>query len=323
MALAGTSRQCRGRPRHPAFDAGGITLKAAVIDRQVILAKAGSMVPSMRDLYVVLVVVAMAACSPARRPDGSGGVDASGQSDAPESTGDGSVSGEMSYVYAHSSSTLYKIDPDTLAVTRIADFGWPAPVGSDQMTDLAIDKTGRMIGVSFGSVYTVDPMTAQCTLLSSSLGGSFNGVSFVPAAMVGATGDDVLVGTRNSDGLVFRIDPMTGAATQVGDMGAQFQSSGDLVAVAGFGTVQTTLGAASDVLVKLDPITFTAHQVGTTSTGFNQIWGVAFWKGKIFGFSQTGQFVVIDATTGVGTLVQSNGPAWWGAAVTTLAPVIQ
>ena len=44
---------------------------------------------------------------------------------------------------------------------------------------------------------------------------------------LGQTGDDILVGTRNSDGKVFRVDPMTGQITQVGDMGASYSSSGD------------------------------------------------------------------------------------------------
>jgi hypothetical protein len=179
-----------------------------------------------------------------------------------------------------------------------------------------------MIGVSFGSVYQVDPMTAQTTRLSTGLTGEFNGLSFVPADMLGLTGDDVLIGTRNEDGVVSRIDPMTGQVTVVGNMGAQFQSSGDLVAIAGFGTVQTTLGAPWDMLSRLAPLTFQATPA-PNSTGVGQIWGIAFWKGKVFGFTRNGQFVTIDPNTGLAQVVQSNGPEWWGAAVITTAPVIQ
>jgi hypothetical protein len=92
--------------------------------------------------------------------------------------------------------------------------------------------------------------------------------------------------------------------------------------VKNFGTVQTTLGAPWDVLTQLAPMTF-AGQPAPASTGFGQIWGVAFWKGTVFGFTQTGQFVTINPNTGVATLVQSGGPAWWGAAVITSAPIIQ
>lgn len=262
-----------------------------------------------------LLLVALSACAPPTiegndSPSPDGGDDPGGGGGAPAGT----------VVYAHSASTLYKIDPDTLAVARVADFGWPAAVGSDEMTDIAVDMNGAIIGVSETSVYRVDPATAACTVLSRSLQGAFNGLSFVPAAVVGGSGDDLLVGTRGDDGVVDRIDPMTGAITPIGNMGGQFSSSGDLVAVAGFGMVQTTIGTTSDVLAKLAPVTFQATAAG--ATGFSDIWGLAFWKGKVFGFTAGGQFLTIDPATGAATLVQSGGPEWWGAGVTTIAPVI-
>jgi hypothetical protein len=190
------------------------------------------------------------------------------------------------------------------------------------MTDLAIDSTGLMIGVSFTTVYQIDPTTAKTTVLSANLGESFNALSFVPASAVGSSGADVLVGARNTDGVVFEIDPMTGATTQIGNMGGSYVSSGDLVAVDGFGMMQTVPGSSSDQLVQLAPGTFAATPIGT-GTGFSDIWGLAFWKGKVYGFTNTGQFVLIDPTTGDATLVTNNGVQWWGAAVTTVAPVIE
>jgi hypothetical protein len=274
----------------------------------------------MKDRALLISLLLVTACGPGGRddtshmsPDAGVGPDASG--------GGGGGGGEAVYVYAHTASTLYRVDPDTLAVTQIAPFGWGS-VGFDQMTDLAIDKTGQMIGVSFTRVYRVDPATAQTTLLSSSLSGTFNGLSFVPASMVGQSGDDVLVGTRNADGKVFRIDPMTGAAIEVGNMGS-FQSSGDLVAVAG-ATLQTVTGSGGgDRLARLSPQTFAATPVGS-GTGYGEIWGVAYWKDKVYGFTNNGHFLLIDPTTGVATMVsQTPGIAWWGAAVTTLAPVLE
>lgn len=280
-----------------------------------------SIVRAMRNTGLVSVVLLFIACGPSRHDDDD---DPGTTPDAGDPGGNGGGSGggngETVYVYAHSSSTLYRIDPDTLMVQQVGAFNWGA-VGSDQMTDIAIDKTGAMIGVSFDRVYKVDSTNAQTTLLSNALDGTFNGLSFVPAAMLGQTGDDVLVGTRNSDGKVFRIDPMTGSATAIGDMGG-FASSGDLVAVDGFGTVQTALGTASDQLVRLAPQTFAASPIGS-GTGYSQIWGVAYWKNKIYGFTNGGQFVLIDPVTGSAMMVQNTGVNWWGAGVTTVAPVLQ
>lgn len=269
------------------------------------------------------VSVVLIACGPGTRDGGLGtNVDGGNGGDNGGGGGGGGGDGEAVYVYAHTSSALYKVDPDTLQVSMVGNFNWGS-VGSDQMTDIAIDKTGQMIGVSYSRVYRVDPDTANTTLLSNSLSGNFNGLSFVPAAMLGETGDDVLVGTQNSDGKVFRIDPMTGAATEVGNMGVGFSSSGDMVAVEGFGTVQTVPGGGSgDRLARLAPQTFAATPVGN-GTGFSQIWGIAFFKNKVYGFTNGGAFVLIDPNTGTATMVSNNGIQWWGAAVTTIAPVLQ
>jgi hypothetical protein len=283
-------------------------------------------------LPIALVLGTGAACTANPRNasgDGGSGIGSDSGSGSGEGSDSGSGSGSgnvgTTYVYAHSASTLYRVDPDTLAITEIGAFGWPISFLPDQMTDLAIDSTGKLMGVSFTSVYEVDPMTAKTTRLSSNLRESFNGLSFVPASAVGGSGDDVLVGTRNSDGVVFQIDPTTGATTQVGNMGGAYVSSGDLVAVDNFGTVQTVPGGAAttggDVLVRLAPSTFAATPIGT-GTGFSNIWGVAYWKNKVYGFANGGEFVLIDPSTGSATLVTNNGVAWWGAAVTTIAPTI-
>lgn len=273
-----------------------------------------------RALVAAIATIAMCmACGGPTRgradggPGGPGG-DAPGNGNADASPPPGSAS-----IYAHTSTSLYRVDPDTYAVTKVGDFDF-SPF--EQMTDLAIDSTGQMVGVSFGAVYRVDPVTAHVTELSSSLAQQFNGLSFVPAAALGMTGADVLIGTDTGDGNVYKVDPMTGAVTQVGSMGGSFTSSGDLVSVDGFGTVQTVPGATHDVLVRLAPGTFAATPIGT-DTGFDHIWGVGFWKNKVFGFTDTGQLITINPTTGVGTAVASGGPSWWGAAVTTTAPVIQ
>src|SRR5512138_1646443 len=146
----------------------------------------------MRSSIVALALCA--ACGPPSRPNGNGG----GTADAPATPRDAPMADApaidappadaaelKTFVYAHTSSALYKVDPDTLAITLVGNFLWPG--AADMMTDLAIDKHGVIIGVSFTSVYTVDPTTAKATLLSSNLGGTFNGLSFVPASTIGQT----------------------------------------------------------------------------------------------------------------------------------------
>ena len=48
---------------------------------------------------------------------------------------------------------------------------------------------------------------------------------------------------------------------------------------------------------------------------------VGVWKGTVFGFAEDGNFVLVDTVTGAANPVESSAPRWWGAAVTTAAPV--
>jgi hypothetical protein len=238
---------------------------------------------------------------------------------------DSSVPSELDgVVYGHSSGTLYKIDPTSFAVTEVAPFIWPDAT-FDSMTDIAIDRDGVMMGVSFNKVYRVDPTTAACTFVGN-LDRQFNGLSYVPAPAAAPDGPERLVGTT-LDGTVWAIDPATGATSLAGSYGGGWTSSGDIVYVEGFGIVATVKAGASgvDFLAAIDPSSFMATPIGMAAggTGFNDIWGLGFWKGKVFGFSGAGQVLLIDPATGAASLLATGqSVTWWGAGVTTSAPII-
>lgn len=268
----------------------------------------------------VIALASLVACGPnSNLGDGTGDADGGG-ADADPFRPDAAQPAANAAVYAHSASTLYRVDPDDLSVGTVGPFVWPANIISDSMTDIAIDKDGNMVGISFDRVYAVDKETAICTYLAD-LSGSFNGLSFVPGIGPDPNAPERLVGA-NLAGDVFEINPMTGASSLVGSYGAPWVSSGDIVSVRGFGTVATvTDNRGSDRLARLDPTTFAATIIGDTT--FDAIWGVGFWENKVFGFTDNQQFVLIDTTTGVGTQVEAANVNWWGAAVTTSAPVIE
>ena len=275
-------------------------------------------------LALVGLVVLLIGCGPNTTAQDSGpgnGDGGAGFVDADPFRPDAILPPENAAVYAHSQSQLYRVDPETLQVSLVGAFGWPN--GNDSMTDIAIDKAGNMIGVSYTRVYAVNKDTAVCTFLANLSATTFNGLSFVPPLSPDPTAEEILVGAEGGTGDVYQIDPTTGAQTYLGSYGGGLGSSGDIVSVRGFGTVATvtSLSSANDQLARIDTGTWNATVIG--DTGFDEIWGLGFWGDKVYGFTDTNKFLLIDVNTGAGTEVETSPTNWWGAGVTTSAPVIE
>lgn len=278
----------------------------------------------MKILYLSLCILACGSSGRGGQNPDAHGVDS-------HSGGDGANT-DTSLVYAHSGSTLYRIDTFNLGTVQI---GPMTGLGSASMTDLAVDKNNKMVGVTLNKLYSVDPNTGATTLIKA-LSNTHNPTSlaYVPSDLSDPNSADILV-TADSVGDVYQIDDMTGSATMIGSYGGsgatKVVSSGDLIGVRGFGIYATvdvgTGSGTNDYLARIDPTTWAATPIGT-GTGFNNIFGLGFWAGKIYGFvddktNHTGQIITIDPTTGVGTQILSGAVEWYGAAVTTDAPIIE
>jgi hypothetical protein len=275
----------------------------------------------MRCLRVLLSFMTVA-CGPTTRDPGG--------TDAPSQGDDAPPPVDMSRVYAHSGGMLYRLNSTTLSEVAI---GPMTGLGTQSLTDLAIDKDDRMVGITLDKLYSIDPANGTVTLikdLSTSARG-FTSLSFVPQKLDDPNSPDILV-SANDQGDVFQIDPTAGTATKIGNYGTvalgKVRSSGDLFGVRGLGIYATVdVGTeANDYLAQIDPVTWKATPLGT-GTGFKNIFGLGFWAGKIFGFVDAGSgmgghVIQIDPTTGKGTLLDSSSVRWFGAAVTTDAPIL-
>jgi hypothetical protein len=266
----------------------------------------------------------LGACGPGDRGGGDK-PDAHSGSDAPPTM-------PSSRVYAHSGTMLYQIDTETLSPVEI---GMMTGLGTQSLTDLAIDKDDNFIGITLDKLYSLNPTSGATTLirdLSMSAKG-FTSLSFVPTNLNDPNSVDILV-AANSTGDVFEIDPNTGNATMLGSYGmvsaGRVGSSGDLIGVRGLGIYATvnigTDPMAQDYLARIDPATWTATPIGN-GTGFNDIFGLGYWEGTFYGFvsasTTTGKMITIDPMTGAGIDVRSGAIRWYGAGVATDAPVLQ
>lgn len=279
-------------------------------------------------MRLIVAAVVLAACGPGDRDNPA--ADAPSQPDAPTSP-DGPPA-DTSRVYAHSGQTLYLMNSLTLATTTV---GSMTGLGTQSLTDIAIDKNDRMLGVTLDKLYEVDPGTGAATLIGDLTGVSnATSLSFVPSDLSDPNSPDILV-TVDSFGAVFEINPANGQATEIGNYGivpaGQVRSSGDLFGVRGVGIYATVdigdgQSPTPDFLARIDPTTWTATPIGT-GTGFDKIFGVGYWGGKIYGFvdmgaNNGGKMIEIDINTGDAIELSQSSVRWFGAGVATDAPLL-
>jgi hypothetical protein len=241
-------------------------------------------------------------------------------------------------VYGHSDAQLFKLEPISKQVTVVGTFDCVSitlPGLGEGMWDVALDKDGNMMGtvgmLSGGALVTIDKANAHCSVVAN---GSYpNSLTFVPAGTLDPS-SEVLVGFNGAE--YVQIDPSNGGQTVIGNLnpnptGSDWESSGDIVSIINDKTYLTVkpLGSGSgfngsDNIVEVDPLTGQATAlIGDTSSP--KLWGLGYWGGTAYGFSATGQLCEIDLTTGSATGIPiNNAPpnlAWWGAGVTTAAPI--
>ena len=107
------------------------------------------------------------------------------------------------------------------------------------ITDIAIDASGRLFGIGFNGFYEIDPLTAAVTFIGN------HGIEYANALTVGP--DGMLYAAAALSTFLYRIDPSTGIATNLGSTG--FPSGGDLA----FHEGSLYLAATSGRLVRVDP----------------------------------------------------------------------
>jgi hypothetical protein len=238
---------------------------------------------------------------------------------------------DFSKVYAHSGTVLYRLDTSTLQPVMIGAFG--TALGNASMTDIAVDKNDRMLGVSLDNIYEINTTTGAATLITAYDGSeNFTSLSFVPMNIQDPNSAERLVAATDA-GSILEINQTTGATTPLGTYGStangQIRSSGDIVAIYGVGIFATvTIGDTltdPDYLASINPSTWAATPLGIGTT-YDKIFGVGFWKGKLYGFVDTGTGgIIIELNPNTGAVVGSpitGAVRWFGAGVTTDAPII-
>jgi hypothetical protein len=222
----------------------------------------------------------------------------------------------ITVVYGHSPTVLYKLDPKTNAVTTVGTFDC-----TSQVIDLAIDENNKAYMTTFSGFYSVNLANAKCQMIMS---GSYpNSLSFVPKGTLDPNAE-ALVGYFGSQ--YVRINTQTGAISNVGNLTGGYSSSGDIVSVKMGGTFLTVKGTnCSDCLLQIDPKTGNLVQ-NYGSLGYTDVFGIAYWGGSVYGFTNAGQLFQVTAqnmmikTTLIPIPNAPMGLQFWGAGSSTSNP---
>jgi len=197
-----------------------------------------------------------------------------------------------------SSGYLYELDVATNTSTLLGNSG----VGA--MYDIALDPiSGTLYGVTgatgTSTLYSLDKTNGSATMIGST-GKFINGLTFDSSGTLFGSGGSSL----------FTVDLGSGAASTVGSTG--FSSSGDIAFdSAGNLYLSASTGSGKQLLVSVDPISGAGTSIG--EIGFFGVYGLNFMGSTLYGFTIYQETISIDTSTGVGTLVATNGIKAYGA----------
>ena len=227
----------------------------------------------------------------------------------PPDDDDSTPTGDSQYLlYANSATALYSIDPDPpYTATLLGTFSGMTFL-SQGITDIAIDAAGVMYASGFWEIYRVDAATAALTALS---------VDAIPSEVYNSLtvrSDGTVVGGGGSS--LYEIDPNSGARSPLTSTGS-WVLAGDVVGLPD-GLLYALVSSTGDETAPTTLVTIDVDGVGLAevgATGFGAMYGVSYHvpNDSIYGFTASGEIILIDPTTGAGTSVASTGIEFWGA----------
>jgi hypothetical protein len=261
----------------------------------------------------------------------------------PDDSATPDAAGGPGRVYASTADTLYLFEPISGDLKEVGKFSCLNPADSlDYVFDIAVDRTGSMFATTPHRFLRVDPATASCSEIAKATGQDYfpSALSFVPSGTVDPTKEALVgyaaLGTNpNATDFVW-VDSVTGVMTKLGDMnvsdaGTQYKASGDLISLLqdgnrAYSTVVAIGGSGSTLLAEVNPNNGSIKRI-IGDTKEPKLYGLGYWAGKGYGFSGSGRIVEVNMATGASTLVKTVtgdggvGLAWYGAGVTTQAPI--
>ncbi|MBB3976148.1 Ca2+-binding RTX toxin-like protein [Rhizobium azooxidifex] len=175
-----------------------------------------------------------------------------------------------------SGAKLIAINTQTLKAREVGDTGVT-------MTDVAFAPDGKLYGISFGTLYRIDPRTAATTIVGS--------LDMYGANAFEIDKDGNAYIASSNDGGLYRVDLKSGDTTLIGKYSSSTVSSGDLAFYDG----KLYLTTSNKKILSLDPETGKA--LSSVSIPVAQMYGLEQSGSTLYGFANS-TFYSVDAKTG-------------------------
>lgn len=203
--------------------------------------------------------------------------------------------------YAHSGTDLYEIDPFRRTSTQV---GQNLP----NLLDIDTHPDGTLYGITYEGLFSFDRDRVEWNQVGN-FGrdvGDPNGLAIDSFGVVYATSQDE----------VYTIDVVSGAADLLGTLGGEYYSSGDIVV-----DRKDAMFVTSKHDVETDHLLLVSRADGAATNvgpiGFKKVFALTSAWGRLYGLTEQGALIEIDAESGAGSLVHAfDGIRWFGAAST-------
>jgi len=199
-------------------------------------------------------------------------------------------------ITASQNGALFSMDLPNKVTTYIGE------IGISGITDIAYENS-RFYGITFTQLISID--------LTSKVGSVVGDAGFddMNALAISANG---IIYTATTDGEFISIDPTTAKGTLIGFFGTDLTSGGDM-AFHDDGILYASVNRRGYInywLATVDISTGYATLIG--DIGFNNVYGLSFSDGLLYGATSSGQVLAINLMTGEGTLLFQNNIQHWG-----------
>ncbi len=175
-----------------------------------------------------------------------------------------------------STAKLIAINTQTLKAREIGNTGVV-------MTDVAFAPDGKLYGISFGTLYRIDPGTGAATTV-----GNLD-ISSANAFEIDKDGNAYIA--SSTDGGLYRVDLDNGDTTLIGNYSSTSVSSGDLAFYDG----KLYLTTANKKILSLDPATGKA--LSSVSISVEEMYGLEQSGSTLYGFAGS-TFYSVDPKSG-------------------------